>query len=90
MSGEDNGAAVHFIENIQTVMPVQRNNSVVLKGIRHMRVVHNHAKYINRPGQIKILCGLPCHNHGIDDTVAIAPGRNFEDFHVFSPAFCSQ
>ncbi|MNC59599.1 hypothetical protein D3C75_1094190 [compost metagenome] len=65
-------------------MAVQRDNSIVLERVGNVAVVHNHAQYINRPGQIKILRGLPCHHHGIDDAIAITPGRNFDDFHEFT------
>ncbi|MNZ85334.1 hypothetical protein D3C78_1041220 [compost metagenome] len=84
MSSEYNGSTVYFIENIQTVMTVQGNNAIVLKRIRDMTIMNNHAQYINRPGKIEILCSLPCHYHSIDYSVTISPGRDFNDFHDFT------
>ena len=83
VSRKNDGSFVYLIQQGEPVFPVKRFHTHFLKRFHNMRVVDDHSQNVNGTRQIKVLGSFEREHHGIDDTVAIAAGGNFNDFHVY-------
>ena len=76
---EDHRAVLDELEAGQPVGLVHQSNPLLLQVVRGVGVVHEHAQHVNR--SLRLLPDALGDPEGVDDTVAVPPGGDFENLH---------